>query len=323
MIRHVAALAMMAMVVGPAAAGPTQSFLEAPGPSGPLKGTMLSAEGQNGPIALIIPGSGPVDRDGDSPIGIKASTYRLLAEGLAAQGISSVRIDKRGMFASVTAVPDGNTVKIADYAKDAHAWVDVIRQKTGAKCVWLIGHSEGGLVALVAASEASDICGLVLIATAGRRLSDVLREQISSNPANGGLIDDATKAIDALAAGKHVDVSGMHPALQTLFRPQIQDFLIDVFSHDPGKLLKGYSKPVLILQGKRDLQVSETDALLLKEADPQAELAILTDVNHVLKTVASSERTANLATYVDPSLPLAPGVVDTIAKFINGAARHE
>lgn len=323
MIRHLAVLVMMAIGVAPAAAGPTQSFLEAPGPSGPLKGTMLSADVQNGPVALIIPGSGPVDRDGDSPIGVRAATYRLLAEGLAANGVSSVRIDKRGMFASLAAVADGNAVTIADYAKDVHAWIDVIRQKTGAKCVWVIGHSEGGLVALVAVRDGADICGLVLVSTAGRRMGDVLREQISSNPANALLVDQAVQAISALEAGKHVETQEMRPALQSLFRPQVQDFLIDVFSYDPEKLLSAYTKPVLIMQGKRDMQVSETDALLLKEADPHAELAILTDVNHVLKTVTSSERAANLATYVDPSLPLAPGVAEAIAQFINAAAKHE
>jgi uncharacterized protein len=115
-----------------------QSFVEAPNPSGPLKGTMLSAVNSDGPVVLIIPGSGPTDRDGNSPLGIKASTYRLLAEGLAKNGITSIRIDKRGMFGSAGAVPDANTVTIADYVTDVHSWVAVIQKRTGQRCVWLV-----------------------------------------------------------------------------------------------------------------------------------------------------------------------------------------
>lgn len=70
---------------------------------------------------LIIPGSGPTDRDGNNLLGVKASTYRLLAHELAAKGVSSVRIDKRGMFASAAAVPDANAVTMKDYVRDTNA----------------------------------------------------------------------------------------------------------------------------------------------------------------------------------------------------------
>lgn len=87
--------ALLLQAISPATAAPIESFIEAPGPLSPLKGTMLSA-GANTPVVLILPGSGPTDRDGNSPLGIKASTYKLLAEGLTAHGVSSARIDKRG-----------------------------------------------------------------------------------------------------------------------------------------------------------------------------------------------------------------------------------
>src|ERR1700760_2169899 len=89
-----------------AAAAPLESAIEAPGPLGPLKGTLLAPQPGGGPVVLIIPGSGPTDRDGNSPAGVLAATYRLLAEGLAGHGIASVRIDKRGMFGSAAAVAD-------------------------------------------------------------------------------------------------------------------------------------------------------------------------------------------------------------------------
>ena len=130
-------------------------------------------------------------------------------------------------------------------------------------------------------------------------------------------------AIDALEAGKRVDTAGMNPALAPLFRPQVQGFLIDTFARDPAKLIAGLAKPVLILQGKRDIQVSVADAERLKQAAPKAELALIADTNHVLKTVTTDDRRANAMAYADPSLPLAPGVVDAIVRFVMGGGKAQ
>jgi pimeloyl-ACP methyl ester carboxylesterase len=295
---------------------PLETFVEATGPTGPLKGTMLVPGSAPSPVALIIPGSGPTDRDGNSPAGIKASTYRLLAHDLAARGVTTVRIDKRGMFASAAATPDANAVTIADYVVDVRTWVAVLRKSTGASCIWLLGHSEGGLVAMAASKDQPEICGLVLVSTAGRPLGVVLRDQIKANPANAPLLGQALPAIDALELGRRVDTADMHPALQRLFGTQVQGFLISAFSYDPRRLLTGYPKPVLVLQGQRDIQVSEADAHLLKQAAPQATLVLLPDVNHVLKSVTSDDLRTNAATYADPGLPLAPGVVGSISDFM-------
>src|SRR5579863_7065048 len=146
-----------------------QTFVQAPGPLAPLRGTMLSPA-PGAPMMLIIPGSGPTDRNGNNPYGVRASTYRLLAEGLAQRGIGTVRIDKRGMFGSRAAVADGNAVTIGDYVTDTASWIAAIRKQTSAPCIWLLGHSEGGLVALASAQKTTDICGLVLGSTAGRPL---------------------------------------------------------------------------------------------------------------------------------------------------------
>ena len=213
-----------------ASAAPIQSYVEARGPAGPLKGTMLAPASLGASMMLIIPGSGPTDRDGNNPYGLKASSYKLLAEGLAARGIGTVRIDKRGMFASTHAVTDADAVTIDDYVTDVGAWTTSIRTQTNAPCVWLLGHSEGGLVALAAAQKVQDICGLVLISTAGRPLGEVLRTQLRSNPANAPILDQAMSAIDTLEAGKRFDVTRMNPALLPLFAPQVQGFLINVFS---------------------------------------------------------------------------------------------
>jgi hypothetical protein len=284
---------------------------------------MLAPALSKGAVILIIPGSGPTDRDGNNSLGVKASTYKLLAEGLAERGVATVRIDKRGMFASAAAVADANAVSVDDYAADVHSWVDVIRRRTGASCVWLLGHSEGGLVALASGGSSADVCGLILIASPGLPLGAILREQLKANPANAPILGEAFAAIDALEAGRHVDASGMHPALLPLFNPKVQGFLISVFALDPARLIATWKKPILIVQGERDIQIGIAEAERLKQAAPSAKLALLPDVNHVLKTVTSPDRAANLAAYADPSLPLAHAVIDEIADFIHGAPeRH-
>jgi pimeloyl-ACP methyl ester carboxylesterase len=306
--------------VAAAVAAPIESPIEAPGPLGALQGTILTPDSVRGPVLLIIPGSGPTDRDGNSPAGILAASYRLLAEGLAAHGVTSVRIDKRGMFGSAAATADANAVTIPDYVADVQAWTRVIRKRTKASCIWLLGHSEGGLVAMAAAKN-PDVCGLLLVAAPGRPMGEIIREQLKANPANAPLLSQAFAALDALEAGKRVDTAGMNPALLRLFRPQVQGFLISAFSYDPRQLLAGYGKPVLILQGRRDLQVREADAQALKLADPKATLVLLPDVNHVLKTIASDDMSANVATYGNSNLPLAPGVVQSISDFLASNAK--
>jgi uncharacterized protein len=309
---------LMALALG-AMASVAQMDLSAPAPNGPLKGTLTSAGNPSAPVVLIIPGSGPTDRDGNSPAGIKAATYRLLAEELAAKGVTTIRLDKRGMFASAGSVPDANAVTIEDYARDTQAWVDAAREKTGATCVWLLGHSEGGLVALAAVQRGSSICGIVLVATAGRPLGEVLKEQLRANPANAPLLPQAISTIDALAAGKRVDATSLPLALMPLFHPAVQGFLISAFALDPAKLISRVRKPVLIIQGERDLQVSIADARALSAAAPTARVLLLSNANHVLKPVLTDDQGANLATYADPNLPLAPNVAASIAEFVSHA----
>jgi pimeloyl-ACP methyl ester carboxylesterase len=300
---------------------PVQIEISAPGPAGALKGTLLSPSDKGAPVVLMIPGSGAVDRDGNSPQGLKAASLRLLAEGLAGHGIASVRIDKRGMYGSAAATPDANAVTISGYAADVHSWVESVRLRTGAKCVWVLGHSEGGLVALAAGRDGTDICGLVLVSVAGRPIGAVLSEQLKSNPANAPILDQALSAIAALEAGRHVDPAPLDPALLPLFRPAVQDFLIDEMALDPTKLIASFHKPVLILQGERDIQIGVEDARLLKGANPAAKLVFLPDTNHVLKTVTSDDRGANIATYANPGLPLAPEIVSSIVEFVKAASR--
>lgn len=302
------------VTAAPLMAVPEPIPLTAEGPRGDLAGTLIApAEGR--PVVLILPGSGPTDRDGNNPMGVTAAPYRLLAEALAGRGIGTVRIDKRGMFASKAAVTDANAVKVSDYVADTRNWVDAARTASGTDCIWLLGHSEGGLVALAAAKRVDHLCGLILVATPGRPLGSILREQLSANPANAPILDQAETAITALEAGERVDVAKFHPALQGLFAPAVQGFMIDLMAQDPAAIADTIELPMLIVQGGTDLQVGTEDANALVAAAPAAEYLAIPAMNHVLKDIADGDAAANRASYADPSLPVSPALVDGIEAF--------
>ena len=299
-------------------AGPVSTDIALPAQPAPLHGKLLTPEAPTA-VAVILPGSGPTDRDGNSPMGVSASTYRLLAENLAAQGIATVRIDKRGVAASAAAGFDETKLRFDDYAADARAWAAEAASRAGKPCAWLIGHSEGALVALKAVEGGDDkICGLILLSGAGRPAGVVIREQLQAGLPEP-LKTQAFAVLTELEAGR--TVADTPPALAALFRPSVQPYLISWLPLDPAALLAAYDGPVFIGQGTTDLQVTVTDAQALAAADPKATLKLWDGVNHLLKT-APDDRAANLATYADPALPLAPGVAEDVGSFIRANGKR-
>lgn len=292
--------------------GPISTPVALPTQPAPLHGTLLTPDSAPKAVAVIIPGSGPTDRNGDNPLGVTGGNVRLLAEGLAEQGVATLRIDKRGIAESAAAGFDESKLRFDDYAADARAWAAEAASRTGAPCAWLIGHSEGSLVALAATRTPDDkICGLVLIAGPGRPLGVTIREQLANLPE--ALKTPAFAALSEMEQGR--TASDTPPQLAALFRPSVQPYLISMLAQDPAALIAAYDGPVLIAQGTTDLQVTMADAEALSAAQPRATLTRFEGVNHMLK-VAPLDRAANMATYSAPDQPLAPGVVDTVAGFI-------
>lgn len=311
-------LAAFALAAAPAAFAqevPTGTEVTAPGPQGNLAGTLIDPDAK-APLLLMIAGSGPTDRDGNNRLGVAGGPYRQLAEALAKRGVATLRIDKRGMFGSAAAIPDPARVTIADYAADVRNWVDAARKRTGRACVWLLGHSEGGLVALVAAQQPQGICGVVLVSAAGRPLSAIMREQFRANPGNAPLLPQLLGLIDRMEAGKRTDVSSLPQPLPVIFSDAVQDFLIDEFRYDPARLAGSLTLPMLVAQGERDIQVSVGDARALAAARPGAQLALIPAMTHVLRLVDSDDRMLNIASYSNTRLPVAPALVDAIAGFV-------
>lgn len=303
-------LILTLLLAAPAAA----ETLSIPGPQGALEGTAIAVPGAAHAV-VVIPGSGPTDRDGNSALGLATDAYRLLAEGLAAQGIASIRIDKRGMFGSAAAVTDANAVTLADYAADARGWV--VRAGELAPCVWLAGHSEGGLVALVAAqAPPPGLCGLILLAAPGLPLGRTLLDQISANPFNTPLLPAAIQAVHDLEAGRRVDPATLPAPLRPLFAAEVQGFLIDLFATDPALLAAGWAGPALVVQPLADAQIGRAHGDALTAALGSGERLDLPGATHALKAEVPG---APMATLIDPGLPLHPDLVPGIAAFL---ARH-
>ncbi len=309
------------MTLAPAATAATpREVTVADGPV-TLHGTLLLPDG-DAKVAgvVIVAGSGATDRDGNSRLGSETlhnDSLKLLAEGLAARGIASLRFDKRAIGASKVAGLDESSLRFGTYVGDARKWTALLAAEPRISRVVLLGHSEGALIATMAA-EATPVAGVVTIAGAGEPAAAVLRRQFHSGALPPPLIGPADATLDSLVAGKAV--AAPPPELLALFRPSVQPYLMSWLPLDPAKELAKLTVPVLVVQGATDLQIGEGDAKLLAAARPDIKLVIVPGMNHVLKT-APVDRAANVATYHDPSLPLAPGLIDAVAGFVDATGK--
>lgn len=284
-----------------------------PGPEGPLAGTLVDA-GEGAPAFLLLPGSGPTDRNGDNPMGVKGGVYRQLADALAAEGISTLLVDKRGMFGSAKAVANPNAQTFEDYVTDTRGWIGLLKER-GATCVWLGGHSEGSTVALLAAQDPADLCGLVLISGAGRPILDVMRDQFAQQ-LPPGMMEPIDAAFAEMKAGRLADAATLPAPLRPMFGEDLQRFMMSGYTLDPASLLEGITLPIVILQGEEDIQVAVAEAEALHAAAPESTLVLLDKVNHALKPAEPGDRAANAATYGNADLAIDPRVAEMIAGFI-------
>ena len=318
------ALLMMAVVLAGAAraqerggAGMEQE-VTVDGGAAPLYGSLLTPnEARPGPAVLLIAGSGPTDRDGDSTMpGVRPANLKLIAQGLAGAGVTSLRYDKRAIGKSAPAALNEADLRFATAVDDAVLFARLLKRQPQVTCVILLGHSEGALIAALAAQKIAT-CGVIEVSGAGRPLGVVLRQQLAAQKLPPPLMAQIETALSELEHGRQV---ANIPGLEALFRPSVQPYLISQLTIDPAKALAAVKAPVLILQGDNDLQVSVQDARLLAAARPDARLVIVPGMNHVLKS-APTDRAGNLATYADPGRPLAPGVMEAILAFVRSAAR--
>lgn len=288
-------------------------------PTGKIAGTLVIPAGAAAvPLVVIIAGSGPTDRNGNSPLLPGANnSLMMLADGLAERGIASLRYDKRGVGESAKAMVSETSLRFDMYADDAAGWIALLRKNPRFSTISVVGHSEGSLLGMLAVQHAN-ADGYVSIAGAGRSADKILREQLGKQlPPE--LLAFSNKALDALLAGHTVD--SVPPPLAALFRPNVQPYLISWLKVDPQVEIARLTTPVLIIQGTLDGQVPVGDAQLLAHAQPKAKLLIIDGMNHVFKRVAPDPATQQKS-YSDPSIPAAPELIEGIAAFVKTVPRH-
>jgi uncharacterized protein len=287
--------------------------IEYPNREGSIFGTLEEPVSRSPvPVVVLIAGSGPTDRDGNNPMGGTNNSLKMLAQQLIARGIAVLRYDKRGVGESAKGSPKEGDLRFETYITDA---IEMIRLMQGEKrfsSVSVIGHSEGSLIGMIAAQKAG-AKAFVSIAGSGVSAGKLLRKQLSKQlPAE--IMQQTEQILTDLEAGK-TSTSAPPAMLAPLFRASVQPYLISWMRYNPQVEIQRLSCPVLITQGTTDVQASVEDANLLSAAKPDATLAIIPGMNHILKMVGGDVMT-QLPSYRNPTLPVSPKLIETVSTFL-------
>ncbi|MFL5242190.1 MAG: alpha/beta hydrolase family protein [Gemmataceae bacterium] len=283
-------------------AGKIYGTLDLPAGSGPF------------PIVIVIAGSGPTDRDGNTvKLGLKNDCLKQLGQGLAAKGIAVLRYDRPGVGKSAGIALKEEDLCFEMLVEDVVGWMKLLRKDRRFARLGIVGHSQGSLVGMLAAKQGK-ADAFVALAGVGRPAAEVLRWQFAKNLPTKSLKDQGGHIIDELVAGR--TVAEVPKGLEDL-RLSVQSYLISYFKYDPAKEIAGLQAPVMIVQGTTDLQTPVEEAELLAKGAKGAKLCLIKGMNHVLKATTATAVFGQRATYTDPSIPLAPTLVEEVAAFLH------
>ena len=280
-----------------------------------LKGTLsLPQVNRPVPVVLLIAGSGPTDRDGNSQLLNGKSNYFLqISDALKLKNIAVFRYDKRAVGLSTSIKPVADIV-FDDMVDDAVALVKMLKHDKRFSKVIVAGHSEGSMIGMLAA-EREKADAFISLSGPGAPADVLLKTQIKAG-APAADYERAVLIIDSIKAG-HFTKQKMDGAFNSLFNPALQPYLYSWMKYDPRQAISKLTMPVLIVQGTNDIQVSVNDAKALKKADPSAQLKLLLGMSHILKQ-GPADGIENAATYTQPDLPLHPDLIPTLTAFIDG-----
>src|SRR5690606_3364504 len=191
-----------------------------------IDGTLLLPEGSTKtPLAILIGGSGPIDRNGNQQMMVNNS-LKFLAEGLYGQGIASFRYDKRIVKQLKQRNLREENIRFGDFIDDAVAILAYFKKDERFNKIFIIGHSQGSLVGMVAAQNGAD--GFISIAGAGQEIDDVIVDQLADQAP--GLVDNARTSFDDLRANGVAN--NYSPGLASIFRKEIQPFVYTWMQYD-------------------------------------------------------------------------------------------
>ena len=290
--------------------------------------------GASVPGVILLPGSGPTDRDGNQPPGLITDVLKQIAVALADKGIASLRFDKRATRMYLPSFPKDKTLW-AEFFK----WDNFVGDATGAyrflgsqpgvdpKRIAIVGHSEGAEIALQIGSnlakDSTPLAAIVTLGGAGRPMGPILTEQISrALDRQKALPPIKKKYMDALqVAMDQVVKNGTYPTdlpagLNVLFNDTTTKIMRSYLTIDPCLLASRYAGPVLLINGAKDTQVSpERDTPKLKEAlslrkTGTVEMVIVPNTSHNLKDTSSGNDDAFTG-------PVSPIALTKIVQFLS------
>lgn len=274
-----------------------------------IDGTLLTPSDMDKPnLAIIIAGSGPTNRNGNQNF-LKNNSLKKLAEGLSKNGIATFRYDKRVVKQILQNNVDKN-ITFDDFVSDASDVLDYFKKKDSYNKIYIIGHSQGSLVGMLAAKDKAD--GFVSLAGAGNNIGDVIVEQIAKTAPMFN--EDTKRVVESLKAGQ--TTTDYPVALGSVFSADLQPFMINWMSYEPTEILKDLNMPILIINGTKDLQVSVAEAELLKEANENAKLMIIENMNHVLFEIEGDDL-ENSKSYNESFRAISPELINGITDFMS------
>jgi len=271
-----------------------------------IDGTFLVPESvENPPLVIIIAGSGPTDRNGNQSF-MRNDMLKKLAERLSENGITTFRYDKRVVKQLKTRTFDNN-IRFDDFVTDAKSVVTYF--KSSYTSITIAGHSQGSLVGLLA-TEAG-VNGFISLAGAGNSIDQIILEQITKTAPF--FTEETKRVLQVLKSGE--TTTEFPQALGSIFNLEIQPFMINWMQYNPQELIENLEMPVLIINGTKDLQVSATEAQLLKTHKTDAELVIVENMNHLLFKI-NGDDLVNTKSYNEMNHPIMPEVVEVMVNFI-------
>lgn len=285
---------------------------------GDIAATLATPSGGSDVAVLVIAGSGPTDRNGNSGLNLNTYAYKMLSDALVEAGYAVLRYDKRGVAGSQIPAEEVPRLLYDDYVEDAERCVAWLRER-GYKSIFLAGHSEGGSIAIEVAQR-GEVAGLVLLATPGYPMDKVLLWQLSQQLvlAHMGLFISAERIIRTLKSGGEVAEESIPKELVSLFHPVVQPFIRSSMQRDPCALMTACDEPALIITGGRDIQVTVDNGEKLLEAARNGSHITFENMSHVLKDASSSDRVEQLlSVYTNSQQPLTEGLVPAIVEFMN------
>lgn len=243
------------------------------------------------PAVILITGSGQQTRDEAIPIpGLENyRPFRQIAEHLAARGIAVLRVDDRGMGGS-TGKETLAAATTSSYAEDVRAEIAYLRgrREIDANRIALVGHSEGGSIAMMIAASDARVRAVVLMAAMGKTGREVNLAQQEEALAQATTLTEERKnelraeqrrILERVIEGG--DTSHLPPQARQ-FLPWFREFLL----FDPQAAIRRVRQPVLILQGELDRQVTADQAALLDRAARESgnrdvTMSVLPGLNHL------------------------------------------